>query len=487
MSGTVSVASAVPIATPVATPVYTTPTYTTPTYTTSNPSVAELQAQVQSLLSQIQALQGSMGGSTGSGTVTTQSAGTLSTYSASCPQIGRSLKSGDSGEDVSRLQQFLARDPAIYPEALVTGYYGGLTQRAVERWQAKFNIVSSGSPESTGYGVVGPRTAAAISIICAGGSINGISGVGSGATSPVGGFISITPVSGTAPLTVNVTVTVNTTSSCTGATYSLNFGDNTSAISIPVVAGNCGQLQQTYQHVYLYGGTYQVTLSAGALMTSATVTVAGPGGPVTTTGTTSTTPAGTISSFVTSGTAPLATTFYVSCVGGVAYNVVFGDGQDLGSSSVGQTKCDGSLQAVTHTYTQVGSYQAQLVLFIPQSYGTVTSQKWGTVDISVNGPASSSSSSGSYTYNPTLVQSGGGSSLAFNIQFDLPSSCTGYDLSWGDGSAHVTQNDGGTSCAQTAVNNTFSHTYAASGAYTIVLKRGSSLARTDDVSVTISQ
>ncbi|MBI4088406.1 peptidoglycan-binding protein [Candidatus Kaiserbacteria bacterium] len=482
MAGTINVTAAASIATPAYAPTYATaPTYYTPT-TSGNPSIAQLQAQIQTVLAQIQALQGSVAGTGPAGTVTTSSAGAVKTYAAGCPQIGRSLKSGDSGDDVSRLQQFLARDSAVYPDALVTGYYGALTQSAVQRWQAKFNIVSSGTPDSTGYGVVGPRTAAAISIICAGGSINGISGVGGPSSSPVGGFISVTPITGLAPLSVNVSATVNTTGSCAGATYTLDFGDATPVQTIPVAAGNCGQLQQTYQHIYQFGGTYRIVLSAGSHSTTATITVTGPGASA---GVNASTPAGTISSFVTSGTAPLTVTFYVSCVAGVAYDVIFGDGQDLGGANVGKTSCNGDLQAVTHTYTSAGLYQAQLILFVTQQDGTITSQSWGTVQVSVTGTQPSSSTTSNYS--TPVLQSGGGSSLAFTLQFDLPSSCTGYDVSWGDGSSHVTQNDGGSSCAQGTVTKTLSHTYASSGSYTIVVMRGPTLARSDDVSITINQ
>jgi plastocyanin len=490
MSGSVIVTTgpttpvATPVANPVPTPTYT-PTYTAPTSNTTN--IAQLQAQVQALLAQIQAMQAAISGSgsTGAGTTNTN------VGASGCPQISRTLQKGDSGADVTRLQQYLAGDPSVYPEALVTGYFGSLTEAAVQKWQTKYNIISSGTASTTGFGVVGPQTASSIAAVCAG-STPGTSGSSGGSTvSPVGGFISVTPVSGTAPLTANVTVTVNTTSSCSGATYSLNFGDNTPAQNIPVASGNCGQLQQTYQHIYQYGGTYQLTLSAGSHSTSATVTVAGPSGTViptqggtgTTGGTTSTTPAGTISAFATSGKAPFKSTFYVSCVGGVAYNVVFGDGTDLGStSSVGSTKCDGSLQAVAHTYTTVGSYQAQLVLFVPQANGTVISQKWGTADINVTGNADS------YTYNPPTVNTSGSSTLSFDVQFDLPTSCTGYDLNWGDGTSHVTQTDNSASCAsQTSVTKDLTHTYTASGTYTIELKRGQTLGRVDDVSVTITQ
>jgi peptidoglycan hydrolase-like protein with peptidoglycan-binding domain len=71
---------------------------------------------------------------------------------ASLPPMGE----GSSGQSVRVLQELLAREPDVYPEALVTGYFGPLTKRAVQRFQEKHGIVSStGDP---GYGYVGSKT-----------------------------------------------------------------------------------------------------------------------------------------------------------------------------------------------------------------------------------------------------------------------------------------------------------------------------------------
>jgi hypothetical protein len=61
---------------------------------------------------------------------------------------------------VTLLQAFLAKNSAIYPEGLVTGYFGPLTQAAVRRFQAKHGIVNYGTPWTTGYGHFGPKTRA---------------------------------------------------------------------------------------------------------------------------------------------------------------------------------------------------------------------------------------------------------------------------------------------------------------------------------------
>jgi len=83
--------------------------------------------------------------------------------------LSRGATDATTDGEVSLLQIFLANDPDIYPEGLVTGYFGPLTERAVQRWQARMNIVSSGTPATTGYGVVGPRTRAVLNSYNAGG------------------------------------------------------------------------------------------------------------------------------------------------------------------------------------------------------------------------------------------------------------------------------------------------------------------------------
>lgn len=69
---------------------------------------------------------------------------------------------GETSAQVTELQTYLAQNSSIYPEGLVTGYFGPLTQAAVQRFQTVQGIVSSGSPETSGYGRVGPRTMARI-------------------------------------------------------------------------------------------------------------------------------------------------------------------------------------------------------------------------------------------------------------------------------------------------------------------------------------
>lgn len=80
--------------------------------------------------------------------------------------FNRELQIGMSGGDVSALQTFLAADPSIYPQGLVTGYFGFLTKAAVSNFQSRNGI--------SAVGRVGPITLAAINRM---GSIGGSSDV----------------------------------------------------------------------------------------------------------------------------------------------------------------------------------------------------------------------------------------------------------------------------------------------------------------------
>lgn len=76
--------------------------------------------------------------------------------------LTRSLDLGSTGSDVSSLQTYLASDITLYPQGLVTGYFGALTAGAVGNFQIRNGIVSSGTPKTTGFGRVGPTTLATL-------------------------------------------------------------------------------------------------------------------------------------------------------------------------------------------------------------------------------------------------------------------------------------------------------------------------------------
>jgi len=64
------------------------------------------------------------------------------------------LKYNGSGDDVKLLQTWLAKDPKIYPKALVTGWFGPLTKAAVIRFQEKYadeGLAPWGITKGTGF------------------------------------------------------------------------------------------------------------------------------------------------------------------------------------------------------------------------------------------------------------------------------------------------------------------------------------------------
>ena len=62
----------------------------------------------------------------------------------------RQLRRGMSGEDITTLQEVLASDPEVYPEGIITGFFGSLTEKALKKFQKKHGIEQAGE--------VGPQT-----------------------------------------------------------------------------------------------------------------------------------------------------------------------------------------------------------------------------------------------------------------------------------------------------------------------------------------
>ncbi len=54
------------------------------------------------------------------------------------------LRRGAKDIEVEHLQEILARDEGLYPEKLITGYFGGLTEQALKRFQKKYNLSQTG-------------------------------------------------------------------------------------------------------------------------------------------------------------------------------------------------------------------------------------------------------------------------------------------------------------------------------------------------------
>jgi peptidoglycan hydrolase-like protein with peptidoglycan-binding domain len=124
-------------------------------------------------------------------------------------QLTGQLDQGQTNSNVTSLQTFFADNASIYPEGLVTGYYGGLTANAVMRFQTANGIVSSGSAATTGYGRVGPTTVSKINTLIANGGWSG--------------SVSTSDISG--PTFYNI----NRSQSANSATFTFTTNENTSA------------------------------------------------------------------------------------------------------------------------------------------------------------------------------------------------------------------------------------------------------------------
>lgn len=83
--------------------------------------------------------------------------------SASCPVLTRMLTVGSTGDDVRALQRFLINEGELISGA-ASGTFGLSTEQAVKGWQWSKRIVTS--KDDLGFGIVGPKTRAAISAVC---------------------------------------------------------------------------------------------------------------------------------------------------------------------------------------------------------------------------------------------------------------------------------------------------------------------------------
>lgn len=134
----------------------------------------EIQAQIQSLLSQVAAW----------GASTAQSTTVIASPSRAhrvCVSLYRNLSIGVRGDDVVALQEFLRAEG--YLSANATGYFGPATRAALARWQASQGISAVGS--------LGPITRARIAAWC------GYSGGGGG---PIACTKEYKPVCGAKPI-----------------------------------------------------------------------------------------------------------------------------------------------------------------------------------------------------------------------------------------------------------------------------------------------
>src|SRR3989344_5108765 len=217
--------------------------------------LSDLQARLQSLLSQLHVLQQQAGNSTsfGDSVVCTMEAkqcpdgsyvgrsgpncefascGGGAMPSRVCPQILRYLSQGSTGDDVMNLQTYLG--------VSATGYFGPLTANAVAKFQASEGLSQ--------VGIVGPLTRAAFARRC-------------GYPNPQGSSLSATPTRGAAPLPVNFTFAPKTDNV---GQYYIEFGDGDSQVmdtqQIYCITTPC--ISPSFaSHTYGTVGTYTASVS----------------------------------------------------------------------------------------------------------------------------------------------------------------------------------------------------------------------------------
>lgn len=117
-------------------------------------TIEELQLQIQALLRQIEAIQ--QANQTNPRTVV---------QGGACPTLYRTIQYGSRGEDVASLQRYLISIKLLAADS-ATGYFGVLTERAVQSFQETNGVVKGGLRHETGFGVVGPATQRAIAAVC---------------------------------------------------------------------------------------------------------------------------------------------------------------------------------------------------------------------------------------------------------------------------------------------------------------------------------
>lgn len=125
--------------------------------------IEQLLAQVSALQQQLLTMSGTSApiNSNPKNQMTTAGQNNYGNPNYSSCNILRTLSRGSRGQDVICLQQSLVSKGFLSLDS-VTGYFGALTETAVQQFQTANQIVSYGDPQTTGYGSVGVRTRAAL-------------------------------------------------------------------------------------------------------------------------------------------------------------------------------------------------------------------------------------------------------------------------------------------------------------------------------------
>jgi len=194
---------------------------------------ADVQTQIQALLTQIKSLQEQIktlvaSSTGGQGWHMGSSTGEMNPGQMGkmfCITLNRSIRQGDQGDDVKGLQQMLKDDGSTGFSGNVTGFFGPLTAKAMAMFQMHNGIASSTD------GSVGPMTRGFFERRCGKGLGNGNGGMGGGMGKISGDMMMNV-------MWVRGTISANNTSSITVTTDGGSTVVNiTASTSIKVFAG----------------------------------------------------------------------------------------------------------------------------------------------------------------------------------------------------------------------------------------------------------
>lgn len=239
--------------------------------------------------------------------------------------MGLASTDATTAGEVTILQNYLIANGYL-TGTTATGYYGSLTFGAVGKMQLALGVVTSSS--DPGYGYTGPKTRNAIA--CSGTA-----------------KLSVTPATGTVPLTVQFTLENLNPSGTASITYTLDFSDGSAPYTTIAVG------KDTVSHTYVAPGTYaaKLTNSSNATVGYATVVA---------TAVSATAPWAVISpvSIATSSPNPL-----ISGTAGntatVNFSVYSSSNQEVFSSSV-LTVTNGRWSGKVGTNLAIGSYTIKI-------------------------------------------------------------------------------------------------------------------------------
>ena len=119
---------------------------------TSNQSTSELIAQLKAQIEQLQAKISALGTQEQALKTAKSEVKEVKKEVRTTVKFLRQLRKGMSGEDITTLQEILATDSDVYPEGLITGFFGSLTEKAIKKFQKKHGLEQAGE--------VGPQTRA---------------------------------------------------------------------------------------------------------------------------------------------------------------------------------------------------------------------------------------------------------------------------------------------------------------------------------------